>query len=60
MLNLLRLSALAALLCALLPAGGDARPIDWRPATVATATPEPAVFPEVLPPPITRCGSGRR
>jgi hypothetical protein len=49
MLNLLRLSALAVLLCALLPAGGDARPIDWRPAPIAT--PDPAVAPDVLPPP---------
>ena len=51
MSHLLRLAALAVLLCALLPAAGDARPIDWRPAPVATATPDRAVAPDVLPPP---------
>ena len=45
------MAALAVLLCALLPAAGDARPIDWRPAPVASATPDPAVAPDVLPPP---------
>jgi hypothetical protein len=49
MSHLLRLAALAVLLCALLPAGGDARPIDWRPAPIAT--PDPTVVPEVHPPP---------
>jgi hypothetical protein len=34
---MLRLFALAVLLCVVLPAGGDARPIDWPPTPLPPA-----------------------